>query len=35
MITETKLDDTFPLDQFYVDGFTMPIDLTGIVITEM
>ena len=23
MITETTLDDTFPLDQFYVEGFTM------------
>ena len=23
MITETKLDDTFPLGQFYVEGFTM------------
>ena len=27
MITETKLDDTFPLGQFYVDGFTMPYRL--------
>ena len=24
VITETKLDDTFPLGQFYVEGFTMP-----------
>ena len=24
MITETKLDHTFPLGQFYVEGFTMP-----------
>ena len=24
MLTETKLDDTFPLGQFYVEGFTMP-----------
>ena len=23
MITETKFDDTFPLGQFYVEGFTM------------
>ena len=23
MLTETKLDDTFPLGQFYVEGFTM------------
>ena len=27
MITETKLDDTFPLDQFYVEGFTIPYRL--------
>ena len=27
VITETKLDDTFPLGQFYVDGFTMPYRL--------
>ena len=27
MITETKLDGTFPLGQFYVDGFTMPYRL--------
>ena len=27
MITETKLDDTFPLGQFYVEGFTMPYRL--------
>ena len=27
MITETKLDDTSPLDQFYVEGFTMPYRL--------
>ena len=25
--TETKLDDTFPLDQFYVEGFTIPYRL--------
>ena len=24
VITETKLGDTFPLDQFYVEGFAMP-----------
>ena len=24
MLTETKLDDTFPLGQFYVEGVTMP-----------
>ena len=24
VITETKLDDTFPLGQFNVEGFTMP-----------
>ena len=24
VITETKLDDTFPLGQIYVEGFTMP-----------
>ena len=29
---ETKLDDTFPLDQFYVEGF---IDLTGTVMEEV
>ena len=27
VITETKLDDTFPLGQFYVDRFTMPYSL--------
>ena len=27
VITETKLDDTFPLDQFYVEGFTIPYRL--------
>ena len=27
VIAETKLDDTFPLGQFYVDGFTMPYRL--------
>ena len=27
MLTETKLDDTFPLGQFYVEGFTMPYRL--------
>ena len=27
MITETKLDHTFPLGQFYVEGFTMPYRL--------
>ena len=27
MITETKLDDTFPLGQFNVEGFTMPYRL--------
>ena len=27
VITETKLDDTFPLGQFSVDGFTMPYRL--------
>ena len=32
VITETKLDDTFPLGQFYVEGF---IDLTGTVMEEV
>ena len=27
VITETKLDDTFPLGQFYVERFTMPYGL--------
>ena len=27
MITETKLGDTFPLGQFYVERFTMPYRL--------
>ena len=27
VITETKLDGTFPLGQFYVEGFTMPYSL--------
>ena len=27
VITETKLDDTFPLGQFYVEGFTTPYRL--------
>ena len=27
VITETKLDETFPLGQFYVEGFTMPYRL--------
>ena len=27
VITETKLDDTFPLDQFYVERFTIPYRL--------
>ena len=27
VITETKLDGTFPLGQFYVEGFTMPYRL--------
>ena len=27
VITETKIDDTFPLGQFYVDGVTMPYRL--------
>ena len=27
VITETKLDDTLPLSQFYVDRFTMPYRL--------
>ena len=26
-VTETKLDETFPLRQFYVEGFTMPYRL--------
>ena len=29
MITQTKLDDTFPLGQFYVEGFLMPYRLDG------
>ena len=27
VITETNLDDTFPLGQFYVEGFTVPYRL--------
>ena len=27
VMTETKLDDSFPLGQFYVEGFTMPYRL--------
>ena len=27
VITQTKIDDTFPLGQFYVEGFTMPYRL--------
>ena len=27
VITETNLDGTFPLGQFYVEGFTMPYRL--------
>ena len=27
VITDTKFDDTFPLGQFYVEGFTMPYRL--------
>ena len=27
MITQTKFGDTFPLDQFYVEGFTIPYRL--------
>ena len=27
VITQTKLDGTFPLGQFYVEGFTMPYRL--------
>ena len=27
LVTETKLDETFPLGQFYVEGFTMPYRL--------
>ena len=27
VMTENKLDDTFPLGQFYVEGFTMPYRL--------
>ena len=27
VITETKLDDNFPLGQFYVEGFSMPYRL--------
>ena len=27
VVTETKLDETFPLGQFYVEGFTMPYRL--------
>ena len=27
MVTETNLDETFPLGQFYVEGFTMPYRL--------
>ena len=27
VITETELDDTFPLGQFYIEGFTMPYRL--------
>ena len=36
VITETELDDTFPLGQFYVEGgFTMPIYLPGIEMKEV
>ena len=27
IITETKLDDTFPLSQFHIDGFSTPYRL--------
>ena len=27
MIAQTKFGDTFPLDQFYVEGFTIPYRL--------
>ena len=27
MITETKLDDTFPVSQFEIDGFSTPFRL--------
>ena len=27
MVTKTKLDETLPLGQFYVEGFTMPYRL--------
>ena len=27
IITETKLDDTFPLSQFHIDGFSTPYSL--------
>ena len=29
VITQTKLDDTFPLGQFYVEGFVMPYRIDG------
>ena len=30
IITETKLDDTFPVSQFHIDEFLNHIDWTGI-----
>ena len=29
MITETKLDDSFPVSQFEIDGFSTPFRLDG------
>ena len=29
IITETKLDDTYPTSQFYIDGYSMPYRLEG------
>ena len=29
LISETKLDDTFPLSQFILEGFTPPYKLDG------
>ena len=29
VITETKLDNTFPVSQLHIDGFSMPFRLEG------
>ena len=35
VITETKLDDTFPLGRFYVEGFTVSYRFEGIIMTAV